>query len=220
MRTFLDNTVLPALSTAGDKLAHIFADIRIWVPSAVVAALVVWSLGLWNFLEPFTGVISMVAILVAVAQTRKATVAIRGSATAGPLTIVNMSGHPLRAFEADWGTGAIMVDHAIHLNIDTTDALRDSVIDALMTLPDAIRSRLMAADPNVVLVPPNLPAGVMVMDAVLHGIVGEFVRISWSRRVDGGGFVWMKPVDRQAIRLEARHRLRVDGAFKPTISEE
>ncbi len=187
---------------------------------SVALSVIIKITGAWDWLDPFANVVTLVAVLVAVAQTKKATLVIRKNAVAGPLTIVNMSGHPLKAFEADWGVGAVMVDHSIHLAIDTTDALRESVVEALMTLPVGVRARLMAADPNVVLVPPNLPAGIMVMDAVLHGIVGEFVRISWSRRVDGGGFVWMKPIDRQAIRLEARHRLRVDGVFKPTTTEE
>lgn len=197
-----------------DHFSSTFSRPLVWVPVAIILATLVIVFDLWNFLEPFTGVFSLVAVLVAVAQTRKATIHIKKNSSAGPLTVVNMSGHPLKAFEADWGVGAMMVDAAVHLDVSSSDSLKSSIFETLLGLPSDVRSRLLAADPNVVLVPPNLPAGVLMMDSILHGVIGEFVRISWSRRVDGGGFVWMKPVDRQAIRLEARHRLRVDGKFK------
>jgi hypothetical protein len=197
-----------------DHFSITFSRPLIWVPAALIMGLVVIFMNWWEWLEPLTGVFSLVAIVVAVAQTRKATLVIKKNTSAGPLTVINMSGHPLRAFESDWGIGAVMCDAAVQLDVSSTDALKASIFETLLGLPSDIRARLLAADPNVVLVPPNLPAGVLLMDAILHGIVGEFVRISWSRRVEGGGFVWMRPVDRQALRLEARHRLRVDGKFK------
>ena len=197
-----------------DHFASTFSRPIFWVPVALVMGVITVICDWWSWMEPITGVFSLVAIVVAVAQTRKATLVIKKHAAAGPLTIVNMSGHPLKAFEADWGVGALMIDAEVQLDVSSSDSLKSSIFDTLLGLPSDVRTRLLAADPNVVLVPPNLPAGVLMMDSILHGVIGEFVRISWSRRVDGGGFVWMKPVDRQAIRLEARHQLRVDGKFK------
>ena len=186
----------------------------VWGPLALITSAIVITTGAWEWLEPFTGVLTLAAAGVAVLQTRRATIKVRKSGEAGPLTIVNWSGHPLTVFEDGWAEGAQMVDAAVHLDISSTDALRRSVEEAILGLPAEVRHRLMAADPNVVLVPPNLPAGMQILLATLHGVIGEFPRVTWSRRVEGTGFVWMKPVDLQAVRLEARHRLRVGGAFK------
>lgn len=60
MRTFINNTLTLAARPA------------VWAPFAILLALVTIVTGAWNWLEPFTGVLTLAAAAVAVIQTRRA----------------------------------------------------------------------------------------------------------------------------------------------------
>lgn len=99
MRKLIDNATTLATRPA------------VWIPTALVLAIMVIVTGAWNFIEPLTGIFSLVAIVVAVAQTRRARQAVYADNGDGSWVVALQVGRPItEAVNKQFGQLDVLVD--------------------------------------------------------------------------------------------------------------
>ncbi len=153
------------------------------------------------------GVVGLGAAAYTQYQVRRRRKAIQVSGLCGEPTILNLTAHPILHSEEDWAKGYTEVHVPTELDLASPDELESSLVEVIKGFPREIRQRIQAADPALVVAFPAPRGSASLLDPILHGICGEFVRTTWSVRT-GNGFVWTKPVDRQMVRLRSRAKLR------------
>lgn len=160
-----------------------------------------------NFLGAVIGAIGLGAAAWSQYQVRKRRRAIEVSGLVGDPTILNLTAHPIQHSEAGWANSYLQVHRPVELELASPEELESSLVEVVKGLPAEIRHRLQAADPALVVAFPAPRGSASLLDPMFHGICGEFVRTTWSVRTPAG-FVWVKPIDRQMVRLRSRAKLR------------
>lgn len=121
--------------------------------------------------------------------------------------IINWSGHPLP--DADWleSYQVWTPEKMPYFNTDSWDTIRASVHTLLKQLPQDILYRLYKGEPNVIIVIPQLGAGLAILLAVLHGENGCFPVITCPLKREGAGGFWLpEPIRLGDLRMDSRRR--------------
>jgi hypothetical protein len=125
------------------------------------------------------------------------------------MVIINWSGHP-RPKEASWTKKARLWEPTKppYFNTSSWGTLRDSVQKLWTTLPEDIQTRLLQGDPHIVIVVPQLAAGLAMLLAIIHGKTGVFPTITCPLKMkDKNEFHWPTPLNLSYVRMENRkHR--------------
>jgi len=160
-----------------------------------------------NFLGLIVGAIGLTAAAMTHIAVRRRRRQLELTGVCGTPAVLNLSAHPLAQSEEGWLDRFVQFHHPVELDMASAGELEASLVEVIKGLPEEVRQRLQAADPNLVVAFPAPRGAVSLLEPMLHGLVGEFVRTTWSVRTPAG-FVWVKPVDRQAVRLRSRAALR------------
>ena len=163
----------------------------------------------WTVVEPLLAVGTAALVVKTWYQTRKARVKLSNGVKGTPV-VLNLTGHPISSFQDDWGRDVEQVQVACTVPVnDGQEVVEKYFRDLISDLPSDIRSRVMAGDSSIVWAIPNMCSGEFL--AVLHGMSGQFPKITRSFRTKEGTFVWLKPRDLQSLRLETRFVVRGGG---------
>ncbi|NUM34593.1 MAG: hypothetical protein HUU50_08620 [Candidatus Brocadiae bacterium] len=126
--------------------------------------------------------------------------------------IINWSGHPLPGDTA-WITPFQVwtPKEQPHFNVESWETIQISVLNMINRLPKDIEHRLLQGDPDIILVLPQLAAGVSVLLAILHGRIGVFPSITSPLRKADGSFWLPEPINLGSIRLNSRYQREIES---------
>lgn len=121
--------------------------------------------------------------------------------------IVNWSGHPLP--DASWIKGIkVWTPQAPpYFNTESWQHLEDCVQKMIKNLPQDIQLRLLKGDSDVIIVVPQLAAGLTILLAVLHGIMGGFPTVTCPlRKGNENNYQLPAPINLAKVRLLSREK--------------
>ena len=118
--------------------------------------------------------------------------------------VINWSGHPLPRCEWIVPFKVHTPENAPHFCTDSWLDIQRSVQNMFRQLPRDLQVRMLQGDPDVIIVIPQLAAGLSVLLAVLHGQTGVFPTITCPMRKEGGTFWLPEPISLSEIRINSR----------------
>ena len=119
--------------------------------------------------------------------------------------IINWSAHPLPP-HCKWLVPfkVYTPDVPPHFCIDSWVDIQRSVQNMIRQLPRDLQLRMLQGDPDIIIVIPQLAAGLSILLAILHGQTGVFPTITCPLRKEDGTFWLPEPVSLSEIRMNNR----------------
>ena len=154
------------------------------------------------FVNVILGIVISATTLYLLIRTRPGNV--KSQMPSAGTVVINWSGHPLP--ETPWLTPFKVWEplQAPQFDVTSWETLQDSVKKMMRGLPKDLQMRLLRGGYDVVVVVPQLAAGLTILLATLHGKMGVFPTITCPLRKSDGSFWLPDPISLGEVRLRSR----------------
>jgi len=171
-----------------------------------------WLPQTWSYLEPLIALATLAFVFYTWYRVRKTYTEVIESGASGEKVVIDFHGdfNP-SASQGQWAMGFRIVKFPLQdIELNTPEGLENDLKSKLEGFrrqhPDLF-GRLQADDSNIVLTITGASSVLSLWIPLLHGISGQFPKITYPIRT-GGGFVWSRPIDSQRVRLASSERFR------------
>lgn len=177
-----------------------------WIPTA------------WGYAEPLVALLTFGFVFYTWYRIRRSyKEVIEGGTSGKPVVLSFHNDFRKEATQDGWAEGYRIVHYPLQdVDLNTPQGLEDDLMRRLEAFkqqyPDLF-GRLQANDGNVVITITGSSSVLSIWLPLLHGISGQFPKITYPIRRPTGGHVWSKPIDGQRIRLTASERFRAIVEF-------
>lgn len=185
-----------------------------------------WLPQIWSgYIDPFITIVTFSITIWTVAlvirtwrRIKQTNIKIKTSSSSGEPVVVDFHGDfDPEASQEKWASGWEVVQFPLQgIELNTSEGLEGDLFERLEAFKrqyPELFGRLQAYDSNIVLTITGSSSVFGAWLPMLHGIVGQFPKITYPSRQQGGSFVWPKPIDCQRIRLLSSEKHRTIKEF-------